>query len=100
MVSIDYVCVGTSFTGYDIKYQLQLLVFHIPSYRILSSQSRSLDEALSCLLAPVMDMITTASIRVYLAQDYLQNALQLLLSILQMVVGQDTANRGTLVLLE
>lgn len=49
--------------------------------RLLSTSEQLLQESLSQLLAPVMDLIATAQNHVYLSQDVVHSALHLLLSL-------------------
>ena len=58
---------------------------YMHAYRsgLLPTSERSLEESLTRLLAPVMDLITTAQNRAYLSQDTVHSALHLLLSLIR-----------------
>ena len=65
---------------YVIRYILILTLS-----RVISTETRSLEESLTLLLAQVMDIVTTATNRVYLAADVLNNALEFLYSLLHLL---------------
>ncbi|XP_064403446.1 probable methyltransferase TARBP1 isoform X4 [Halichondria panicea] len=53
--------------------------------RALSTESRSLGDSLTLLMAPVMDIIATATARAYLAADVVSNALEFLSSLVHLL---------------
>ena len=57
------------------------------THSVLSSDVRTLEDSLALLLAPVVDTITTARNRLYLACNLVRDAVDLLVSILGLFLG-------------
>lgn len=62
--------------------------------RALSTESRSLGDSLTLLMAPVMDIIATATARAYLAADVVSNALEFLSSLVHLLPSSPHSDTG------